>query len=712
MLKIALINVPFGSVERPSIGLSQLQSVCREELGDAVQVELHYLNNAFAQYLGPDVYEAISSGSYYLTGLGDWLFRRTAFPEYEDNTEEYLARYFGSKRFYEGLASSPEELRAWVARCRNGFEEILVRETEARGLDAFDVVGMTSMFSQTGAALALARVLKDRNPGITAVLGGANAEGAMGLAYARHVPSLDYVFSGPALRSFPEFLRRIADSRAGGPLAPPPGVYQAAEAGTGRQVVTLGADRPIQAGLPPLDYDGFLDAFDEQVRPLGLEPTLLFETSRGCWWGELSQCTFCGLNGLTMDYRAMEADQAVQTIRQLFVHGERCSSLMSVDNIMPRGFAKEVLPLLETPAGTSLFYEVKANLRPSELAVMAAAGLRHIQPGIESLSTAHLKLMRKGTTSFRNIRLLEDAADAEIDVLWNLLVGFPGETEEPYLHYRAMLPLLTHLQPPDGIFPVRFDRFSPYFEQRDEYQLELEPADFYGLIYPFGPEFVREAAYYFTDVSSHAPYRSYSAKWLRELRGLVASWRQRWTQGSQPVLRVLRSDKGWTVEDTRASVEGIRYLLTDAEADALKWCRRPRKLTALSERVDPEVLSELHSHGLLFTDRGAAMSLLRFPQEGPQPIARQVPHDVEDVVRRAWRAALPGVEAEGNFFDLGGGSLAASGLALEVEGLLGITFPLEVLFLEGSLPAIVRECQRRYANRDADPDQLSDETLD
>ena len=33
-------------------------------------------------------------------------------------------------------------------------------------------------------------------------------------------------------------------------------------------------------------------------------PVDVVETSRGCWWGERSHCTFCGLNGMGMTYRS------------------------------------------------------------------------------------------------------------------------------------------------------------------------------------------------------------------------------------------------------------------------------------------------------------------------------------------------------------------------------------------------------------------------
>jgi radical SAM superfamily enzyme YgiQ (UPF0313 family) len=42
---------------------------------------------------------------------------------------------------------------------------------------------------------------------------------------------------------------------------------------------------------------------------------LLFEASRGCWWGAKHHCTFCGLNGLSMTFRSKSADRAYSEIK-------------------------------------------------------------------------------------------------------------------------------------------------------------------------------------------------------------------------------------------------------------------------------------------------------------------------------------------------------------------------------------------------------------
>lgn len=52
----------------------------------------------------------------------------------------------------------------------------------------------------------------------------------------------------------------------------------------------------------------------------------------------------------------------------------------------------------------SMFYEVKADLSEADMEVLAKTGVKFIQPGIESLATSTLKLMKKGTSAFRKRR--------------------------------------------------------------------------------------------------------------------------------------------------------------------------------------------------------------------------------------------------------------------------------------------------------------------
>ncbi len=73
---------------------------------------------------------------------------------------------------------------------------------------------------------------------------------------------------------------------------------------------------------------------------------------------------------------------------------------MAVDNILPHEYFKTLLPELKRrQLGVTLFYEIKANLKREQVELLRDAGVAALQPGIESLSTPVLRLMRKGTTA-------------------------------------------------------------------------------------------------------------------------------------------------------------------------------------------------------------------------------------------------------------------------------------------------------------------------
>lgn len=170
-----------------------------------------------------------------------------------------------------------------------------------------------------------------------------------------------------------------------------------------------------------------------------------------------------------------------------------------VDNILDNSYFREVIPgLVERDLGLTIFYEVKANLSREQLRTLKQAGIKRIQPGIESLDREILRLMRKGCTTIQNVQLLKWAREVGVQVDWNLITGFPGEEPVAYQHMAKMIPALVHLQPPMETGQLRLDRFSPYFQQPEAYgMVRVRPAAAYRYIYPFPEESLARLAYYF-----------------------------------------------------------------------------------------------------------------------------------------------------------------------------------------------------------------------
>ncbi|WP_245315330.1 radical SAM protein [Bradyrhizobium yuanmingense] len=110
------------------------------------------------------------------------------------------------------------------------------------------------------------------------------------------------------------------------------------------------------------------------------------------------------------------------------------------------------------------------GLKRHEVEKLAAAGVRWIQPGIESLDTRVLKLMRKGTASAHNVLLLKWCRQYGVRVSWSLLWGFPGESDAWYAQMASWLPLLHHLQPGPAV-RLRYQRYSPYHHTAEKHGL-------------------------------------------------------------------------------------------------------------------------------------------------------------------------------------------------------------------------------------------------
>ena len=110
-----------------------------------------------------------------------------------------------------------------------------------------------------------------------------------------------------------------------------------------------------------------------------------------------------------MAYRAMKPELALKQFESMFKYAPRVAQFEAVDNILPKSYLQDVLPFVSTPPNSIIFYEVKADLSEQDIQVLAKARVKSIQPGIESLATSTLKLMKKGRTFFKTLLCLRTA---------------------------------------------------------------------------------------------------------------------------------------------------------------------------------------------------------------------------------------------------------------------------------------------------------------
>jgi ribosomal peptide maturation radical SAM protein 1 len=544
-MRVLLLNMPWGAIERPALGLSLLEAGLHNR---GMPCRTLYLNLRLADKLGADTYSWINHDLPHIAFVGEWLFAEALHGQDETRDAGFV------QHILRDTWRMAESNITRLLRARSAIEPFLVEAQQMVEEEAPDLVGFTSTFEQNLASLALAKRLKANRPDLVTAFGGANWEGPMGHVLHRVFPFVDLAFSGEADESFPTSLSLFAryryqkDKREAA-LAKVPGlVFRRSDGST----ASNGPANPIDLldELPIPDYAPYFSARDQSAAAQEVPPVLLFEASRGCWWGAKSHCTFCGLNGHSMGYRSKTAPRLLAELEQLFKRWP-CPTVEAVDNILDMNYFGTVLPALEqqVPPGP-VFFEVKANMRRHHVAQLARAHVLRIQPGIESLSDHILKLMRKGTTCLRNVQLLKWCREYGISVDWNLLYGFPGETDSDYEEMLELLPKIAHLQAPGACGPIRMDRFSPYFNEPERFGLTgVQPLPVYRFLYPAMPqEALSQVANYF-----EFDYRTGFEPSQRVHAVVEQAERQRNADTSVGNLQALpHQDGGLVVRDTRA----------------------------------------------------------------------------------------------------------------------------------------------------------------
>lgn len=535
--RIALINMPFAMADRPSIQCGLLKSSLKQAGHD---VNVFYLNLEFAAEFGAELYREISRLRTDLL-LGEWLFSVAAFGPRSDEAD-YRQACPSVDKTCEKLSIDFEKLCGLRNEVLPSWIDHWVERID---WSVYLAVGFTSTFEQNTAAFALARRIKERHPEIAILFGGANFDGTMGREYVRALSFIDYAVVGEGDKVLPQLVDRLAQGKDPLDLK---GVLGRRDG----KVIENGSAPRVEDmnSVPDPDYDEYFDTLFRLGTEKALGPSiplLLFETSRGCWWGEKQHCTFCGLNNNGMKFRSKSPAEALGQLERLSSK-YKIVNFEAVDNIIDYKYIEQLCgPLSQQKNDYRIFYEVKANLNPHQLRTMARAGINGIQPGIESLNSHILHLMRKGVTMLRNVRLLKWAHYYGMRLSWNILTGFPGETEQDYTDQFRIVKLLRHLPPPVGIGPIWLERFSPYFFDSSFPVTDVRPLGVYRFVYPQEEISLDEIAYFFNyKMGSTLPYDSHE-----ELASQVDNWTAAWKRRPRPTLAYQRAPDWIQIVDRR-----------------------------------------------------------------------------------------------------------------------------------------------------------------
>ncbi len=608
---IHLINMPMARIDRPNLPLSLFKAILHRNGPDAV---VHDMNILLAAQIGWDNYRYAEKRNQ-LSDIMNALWAPHAWGSaFRVKTDELLT-LFKKQLTQKG---DPGFLLPWLRKFRDAeISRFLGKAYETLlGYGPIGVVAFSCNATQTVPALALGRFIKERHPAACLVYGGPAFHDVMGDELIRKIEWIDAVSLGEADDVVVELFTNLSQGRD------PAGLQGILFRDSHGEVRGGPAAKPIDldffCSLPDPDFSDFFNTAQrtglrEDAR-LKIQVTLPFEGSRGCWWGERSKCMFCGLNGCRTTYRARPGRQVLATIlSQSEKYG--CANLHAVDNVLCVGYFEDLIPALadlRKKRQLNLFCETKANLNRKMVAALADAGFLHLQPGIESLSSRHLRLMRKGTWQIQNIYFLKLCRQYGITPYWQHMKRIPGEQPDDYARLERLVPLITHLQPPHTgtIGEIELHRFSAYFDDK-KWTRNIRPKSLYAYQFPADTIDLNRVAYIFEaqwpDTLGETSYEG--------LKANIEKWCRIWSRNqAMPCLWMKPSgfDGGLEIHDTRFDGISAVFRLPEEQAAIYKLLRDPFSFNMIMQRLqkvpgsslgDDQVQTILDS----FLERGLAI---------------------------------------------------------------------------------------------------------
>jgi len=297
-------------------------------------------------------------------------------------------------------------------------EDVPTKVTDA------DVVGLTAMTPTISAALGIARHLKQANPELTTVMGGAHAtllpEETLTLA-----PELDIIVRGAGDETVFELLQALEDTQSLDSIA---GISYRAD---GEVVHT--ADRTSIVNMDALPYTAYHLLPMRKYRPHpphGLAmPFAAMVTSRGCPY----RCAYCSKPVFGSRFRAQSPARVIDEIAYLkdrFGVKEIAfyDDSFTIDKQRVEAITQKIIGSGRKMAWTC---ETRVNLVDKNLLRnMKRAGCYAVAYGIESASPDIIKTLHKDTTLEQVEEAVRISREVGLQVIGYFMLGSPGENPE------------------------------------------------------------------------------------------------------------------------------------------------------------------------------------------------------------------------------------------------------------------------------------------
>jgi ribosomal peptide maturation radical SAM protein 1 len=609
---LLLLHMPMAAPSLPNLAIEQLAQVLRT---GGFRCDVSY----------PNLFLPRSISSRLIHGLpGPAIFAPHRFPVSEEQIANAVAAELTRIAAAAGLAQ-PDTYDNTATEYLLGMEaagRCLARSLAAIPPGRYDAVGFSVIFdAQKLPSCALAYLLKQREPKLRILFGGTGCDGEMGPALMERFPEIDGVIQGEAERSA---VAAFTAMLGGNPAGVPGMVYR-----DGDSIVqsTAPEEPPERIGGVIPDYATFIT--ERAASPYRDEPLVLFyEASRGCWYGRKQHCNFCGIRNVDGAYREKDPGALLQEILDL---SERYApqTLYATDAILSREHIRTVLAELAARRQSGarlpgLFFETKSNLRTDEIGLIAAAGTRQMQPGIESFCTNTLRLMKKGATMLQQISCLKWSQAYHIELVYSILAGTPGETDADRHTMATLTERLRHLPPPYQTNRLGLHRFSPYFRDPGAFGISnVRPYTLQEIIYQTAdPELLCRLCYELEyDLAADVP--PVGAASIERLSQAVRDWRRTYFDGYRMLVRpavggavVIRASANEGVRVDR--VEGVDATVL-LEAASVVGIGMLSRRTGIAEAEIEAAAARLEFQGVLIREDRQILALPVPPVEAWKP---------------------------------------------------------------------------------------------
>ncbi len=387
-MKVALVQCPAWTTESPPYALALLVVALEKSGHEVICFDLNIELYRFCKEIMKQDDSIISDESWSMDFRGYAWYEKEKVLNFINEYEPYI------NKLIDSIVNSPAQII--------GFS-----------------VQSTSKFS----SLEIARRIKERDKSKIIVFGGPLCfRNCYGIGILKDFQFLDFVCFGEGEELFPQLINTIEKE----------GKVQYSGFGSRMEnnIIVDGGDGKLIKDLdriPFADYSKFsLEKYAKKLLPIA--------TSRGC----INRCSFCNESTHWRKYRRRSAQNTLEEIKyQLELYPE-IETFWFNDSLINGdiGLLNELCDLLISNKvkvkwggqGTICKEMTKDLLRKMKL-----AGCNLISYGVESGSSKILRLMRKDYyTPELAKEIIRSTFEVGIDTIFNIIVGFPGETEDDF----------------------------------------------------------------------------------------------------------------------------------------------------------------------------------------------------------------------------------------------------------------------------------------